>query len=281
MSEPDKNWYDRAELRPVTFRRGDRGDGVEKLQGALRAVDSSLAPDGIYGPAVERAVRKLQRAHDLVADGIAGPKVFSALEDMDLTRLLGQSDIARAAKRLGVSEAAVMAVNEVESRGSGFLDDGQPVILFERHWMYRLLKTAGTNPDPWQRKLPGIVNASPGGYRGGAAEHQRLKKAKGIEPGAAVQSASWGLFQIMGFHYALLEYPTPADMEQAARRSEGDQLDMFVAFIEADPAMHRALRDGDWAGFAESYNGPEYAKHNYHGRMADAYARHQDSEEVA
>ncbi|WP_328515044.1 N-acetylmuramidase domain-containing protein [Ralstonia pseudosolanacearum] len=32
------------------------------------------------------------------------------------------------------------AVNEVESRGSGFLPDGRPVILFERHVMYRQLQ---------------------------------------------------------------------------------------------------------------------------------------------
>lgn len=274
MSDLDKNWYDRVDARHLVLLRGDRNDAVLALQELLRAVEPSLNPDGIYGGATERAVRKLQRSHDLVPDGIAGPKVFDALADVDVTRLLGQSDIARAAERLGVDEASVMAVNEVESRGSGFLDDGQPVILFERHWMYRLLKTANINPTPWQAKYPGIVNSSTGGYRGGAIEHQRLEKAKTISAHAAVQSASWGLFQIMGFHYDLLGFDAPIDMEAAAHESEGAQLDMFVTFIAADPELHSALRNRNWAEFAEGYNGPAYAKHNYHGRMADAYARH-------
>jgi hypothetical protein len=64
-------------------------------------------------------------------------------------------------------------------------------------------------------------------------------------------------------------------MEAAASQSEGAQLDMFVAFIKDNPKMHQALIDRDWSTFARLYNGPAYAEHNYHGRMADAFRRHQ------
>ena len=39
-------------------------------------------------------------------------------------------------------------------------------------------------------------------YEGGMGEYERLKKALAIHEKAAACSASWGLFQIMGFNYA-------------------------------------------------------------------------------
>ena len=278
---PELNWYDHVLTRPKVLKRGDNNDAVMSLQQLLRAVDPSLVPDGDFGPATERAVRKLQRAHDLVVDGIVGPKTLAALEDMDVTKLLGQSDIERAAKALSTGVAEVMAVQEVESRGSGFLPDGRAVILFERHWMRRLLIQVGVNPDPWRARSPHIVNPNRGGYQGGAAEHDRLEQAKSIHAGAAIQSCSWGLFQIMGFHYKRLGFDSPAAMEAAASASEGAQLDMFVAFIKSDADLHAALKSRDWAAFARIYNGPAYAEHNYHGRMADAFNRHKHLNEAS
>ena len=46
---------------------------------------------------------------------------------------LDEDDIAEAAKKLDCEVAAVRAVVDVESRG-GFLADGRPKILFERHY---------------------------------------------------------------------------------------------------------------------------------------------------
>ena len=39
-------------------------------------------------------------------------------------------------------------------------------------------------------------------YKGDMGEYERLKKALAIHEKAAACSASWGLFQIMGFNYA-------------------------------------------------------------------------------
>ncbi|MDX5979603.1 N-acetylmuramidase domain-containing protein [Vreelandella alkaliphila] len=277
---PELNWYDRVLVRPKVLKLGDNNPAVLSLQRLLRAVDPSLKPDGDFGPATERAVRKFQKAHDIVADGIVGPKTLSALEGLDVTKLLGQSDIERAAKTLGTGVAEVMAVQEVESNGSGFLPDGRPVILFERHWMRRLLIQVGINPDPWRAKYPNLVNPNRGGYQGYEAEHDRLKAAKFIHSGSAIQSCSWGLFQIMGFHYERLGFDSPEAMEAAANESEGAQLDMFVAFIQGDTELHQALIARDWDAFAEIYNGSAYAEHNYHGRMADAFDRHQHVNKV-
>lgn len=45
-----------------------------------------------------------------------------------------------------------------------------------------------------------------------------------------------------------------------------------MAFIRNDAWMHQALRERNWSEFARRYNGPAYAEHGYHTRLARAYA---------
>ncbi|NPU67616.1 N-acetylmuramoyl-L-alanine amidase [Bradyrhizobium sp. 83012] len=62
------------EKRP-TLRRGARGDLVRQLQNDLK-----IDADGIFGAGTEAALREFQRQHDMVPDGIAGPKTWAALD---------------------------------------------------------------------------------------------------------------------------------------------------------------------------------------------------------
>ncbi|MDW0357800.1 N-acetylmuramidase family protein [Halomonas venusta] len=258
----------------MILRRGDTGKAVRKLQRSLGFTGDDV--DGVFGPATKRAVLAFQRRSNLVADGIAGPKTLEALSGNGAINIkrLSQEDIERIADRLKVEVAAVMAAYEVESNGLGFLNDGRAVILFERHVMRRNLDKIGRDADLLSKYLPDIINSTPGGYRGGAAEYDRLHLARQVDEASAISAASWGLFQIMGHHYATLGFDSPQAMEAAANDSEGAQLEMFAAFIEADPRLHRALKSLDWETFARIYNGPAYAKHNYHGRMSDAFKTH-------
>lgn len=178
------------------------------------------------------------------------------------------ADYQRAAASLGVDVATVRAVTEVEARGTGFLDSGEPVILFERHVFHRL--TSGL----YSARHPDISNATPGGYGPSSQQHARLQKAAALDREMALQSASWGLFQIMGFNHAAAGHPTLQGFINAMYRSEGDHLDAFVAFVRSEPAMHRALKARNWAEFARRYNGPAYAANRYDTRLAAAYARH-------
>ena len=59
---------------PSTVRIGARGDDVKTLQRELQ-----IAADGIFGPITERAVLEYQEDHDLIIDGIVGPKTWAAL----------------------------------------------------------------------------------------------------------------------------------------------------------------------------------------------------------
>ncbi|MNO80621.1 hypothetical protein D3C76_718330 [compost metagenome] len=125
------------------------------------------------------------------------------------------------------------------------------------------------------------MNAAPGGYATGpdartrqVGEHARLDKAAGIHRDAALESCSWGLFQVMGYHWSSLGFPDIQSFINAMYRSEGAQLDAFVKFIKDNPAMHAALKRKSWADFSRLYNGPGYAKHEYDTRLAAAYEKY-------
>lgn len=257
------------------MRKGDTGAAVRDLQHRLSAAGFVTEKDGWFGDATEAAVLAFQRRTGLVADGIAGPKTLATLETGSRpARLLGQVDIERAAEDLGVAVAAILAINEVESLGRGFLPDGRPVILFERHVMHRLLGEAGIDAAAIAEKYPNVVNPRRGGYAGGASEHARLATASGIDRACALQSASWGQYQIMGYHWQTCGYDSVEAFVEAMRAGEAAHLEAFVKFIAADPALHKALKGRKWAEFARLYNGPAYKDNLYDQRLARAYARH-------
>ncbi len=263
---------------------GSRGLAVRNLQAALRLDGFAIQVDGDFGDNTEAVVRAYQRKVGLVDDGVAGPKTQAALQGYDTSRYLKRKDLQQAAERLDVPLASVMAVNQVESRGEGFAANGRPVILFERHVMRRQLLAHGMDEfsvGALSAARPGLVNIQPGGYIGGTAEHQRLAQAQQIHVAAALESASWGLFQIMGYHWQRLGYQDAKHFADTMALSEAAQLDAFVTFIETDPALHKALKGKKWAEFAKRYNGPAYAKNLYDVKLARAYAQFAGEQEQA
>ena len=125
---------------------------------------------------------------------------------------------------MGCEVAAVLAVIDVESRG-GFLDDGRPKILFERHVFSR--ETKGK----FDRDHPDLSAGSVGGHKGGAAEYERLHRAMELDRDAALRSASWGAFQIMGYHHGSLDFETIGGFCDAMCDSEDAHLNAFVRFV--------------------------------------------------
>ena len=64
-----------AKAAPVeTLRKGSKGEGVKKMQAALR-----IKADGDFGPGTEAALKKWQARNGLIADGIAGPRTLAKL----------------------------------------------------------------------------------------------------------------------------------------------------------------------------------------------------------
>lgn len=178
---------------------------------------------------------------------------------------LTDADFERAATTLGCSVAAVRAVAQVESLGGGYLPDARPKILFERHWFHKL--TQGK----WSSANSHISWPKAGGYKGGAAEYGRLEEAIKLDRTAALKSASWGAFQVMGFNHKLVGYDDVESFVKAMVAGSGKQLDAFVAFIRSNK-LDDELKRLDWAGFARGYNGQNYRINKYDEKMARAYA---------
>ncbi|GAB3388196.1 N-acetylmuramidase family protein [Lysobacter fragariae] len=180
------------------------------------------------------------------------------------------TDFARAAAALRCSVAAIKAVDTVESAGAGFLPDGRPKILFEAHQFGAFTGQRFTTSHPrissrkWNRTLYA---------RTGAGEHDRLAEAAELDRMAALKSASWGRFQIMGFNYRLCGFDSVQAFVNAMYQGEGAQLDAFVAYVKARH-LDDELQRRDWPGFAHGYNGPRYAENRYDTKLASAYRRH-------
>lgn len=178
---------------------------------------------------------------------------------------------AYAAGLLGVRAAKVRAVVAVESRGRGFHPDSRrPIILYEPHIFSR--RTGGR----FDAAHPDLSYPAWGQLPYPASQGQRwaqLGAAMALDEAAALESASWGLFQIMGFHAGVCGFASVQAFARAMAVSEGGQLEAFVRFVCADAKLLAALRAGDWAGFARRYNGPGYAQHGYDQKLKVAFAQ--------
>lgn len=189
-----------------------------------------------------------------------------ALEFSGSAKRFDDKAIEAAAKKLGCAVAAVRAVIDVESRG-GFLPDGRPKILFERHYFSRLTK------GKHDAKHPEISSKKWGGYKGGAAEYDRIHRAIALDRNAALQSASWGAFQIMGANFKIAGFRNVEDFVTAMVAGEPEQLDVFVGFVQ-NTHLDDELRRLDWVGLARGYNGPAYRANKYDEKLAASYRYH-------
>lgn len=182
------------------------------------------------------------------------------------TPLSGQG-FADAVTGLGVGAAELWAVMSVETSGCGFLPDKRPKILFERHLFSRL--TGGQ----FDVDDPDVSDPTPGGYgRSGTHQYDRLAVALALDHKAALQSASWGLGQVLGQNFKAVGFDDVEPLIQAMVDSEDDQLKAMASFITST-GMRQPLAAHDWQGFARRYNGPNFAANNYDGLLADAFHR--------
>jgi hypothetical protein len=181
---------------------------------------------------------------------------------------ISAAGLKTAGDAVGVGAAEIWTIMAVETSGCGFLADRRPKILFERHIFSRLTQRRfdATHPD--------ISDPTAGGYgAGGAHQYDRLAVAIGLDRNAALQSASWGLGQIMGENHTAAGFPSVDAMVDAMVDSEDNQLGAMAKFLTAGNAAAR-LRQHDWTGFARIYNGPNFAINEYDKKLADHFTRY-------
>jgi hypothetical protein len=181
---------------------------------------------------------------------------------------LSPGGLDEASQAAAVSSPEIWSVLAVETSGCGFLPDRRPKLLFERHIFHRLTRGQFDTEDP------DVSQPTPGGYgRAGAHQYDRLVAAVKLDRDAALQSASWGLGQIMGMNFQTAGFDTVQAMVEAMVESEDRQLLASAKFIKRH-GMAEALKDHDWKAFARSYNGPDYAAHNYDGLLEHFFQRY-------
>jgi len=161
-------------------------------------------------------------------------------------------------------------VNEVESSGAGFIVD-RPKILFEGHVFWKELKKQNIDPKDFKNDHPNIVYSkwTHRHYLGGELEYLRLEEASSINQEAALKSASWGAFQIMGFNAESIGFSSVDSFVKSMNLHEREHLKAVVAFLEENNLIGK-LRAKNWRAFARGYNGPGYEKNNYHIRLERA-----------
>ena len=179
---------------------------------------------------------------------------------------LSSAGLTQTSSVLGVQSPEVWTVLAVETSGCGFLPDRRPVIRYERHIFHRL--TNGQYDDG------NISDPTPGGYgSGGAHQYDRLNQAIALDRAAALQSASWGLGQIMGENCRLAGFADVESMVAAMVNSEDQQLSAIAAFL-LSTKLGAALQTHDWKTFARGYNGPNYAINHYDERLNAEYLKY-------
>jgi len=255
---------------------GSTGEVVEGLQRALNEkMGLRLTADGVLGRITQSSLEAFQAKNGIAEKGdkgaYYGAKTQALLQPYIESRFIQIADLADAAKQLSCELAMVRAITKVEAKEFGFFKGGFPVILFERHKFYKYLsESRGLVFAQKQAALRGdICNPSQGGYLGNEAEIKRLEAAIAIDERAALMSASWGLFQLMGFNFRLCGYQNVESMVEQMKASEDYQLQAFINFVKNQPALLNAIREKNFLRTAELYNGAGQV--GYDKRLKDAY----------
>ena len=152
-----------------------------------------------------------------------------------------------------MSVAVVKAVQAVETGGhGGFVAPGRPMILFEGHIFWRELKKRGLDPERYVAGNENILYPKweKGHYYGGMKEYERLEKAREIHKEAADASTSWGMFQVMGFNYAMCGYGSVEEMVKDMCVGEDKQLEAPIWSRKTGSGLPGGIMDPDMPGIS-------------------------------
>lgn len=269
------------------LKKGSKGEFVLLMQEMLQKLGYQIGTDGAFGPGTEKIVFEFQKQNNLKVDGIVGAKSWILMQDLVskikkpatpvttvINQFLSEQDFVDFAAKYKLEVAAIKAVHEVESAGRGFLN-GKIKILFEGHIFWKELAKRGVDPKKVLAGNEDVLHekyiARNPYYR--LDQHYRLNKAAKINAEAAYSSASYGLFQIMGFHFQALNFASAKAFVDFLSVNEANQLEVFGRFITAHNLV-KVLQEHNWAKFALGYNGGAYKTNKYDTKLATAYAKY-------
>lgn len=188
--------------------------------------------------------------------------------------VLTDQDFASAALATGLPIAAIKAVAKVEAPRGGFDAQGRPIILFEGQWFSHFTDGAYDHSHPtisypnWTKQF--YTSSNDG-------EMKRLDEAAQLEREAALKSASWGKFQIMGFNHVSAGFPDVQGFVNAMYAGEPEHLLAFLNYLANDRdgrgmvLLKAACADGNFTPFALFYNGAKQAANRYDTKLKAAF----------
>ena len=244
------------------IRNGSRGDKVKSFQKFL--IGMGFLPegeaDGIAGRKTLLAVKSYQASSGLVADGVAGPKTLSTARHDGWVYDNGPSEPqVDAANELGIPIEVIQTIEAVES-------GGRPAALrFEAHVFLR------KRPD-----LKGQIPFTPGprGYSITRSEtgQSAFEHAFELDPKAATESTSWGLYQVLGGHLISIYGSPQSGVDHFYADPLGVSYKLLISWFHDSPKAIAAARNKDWKKLARYYNGPGQVEH-YGAALEREYAR--------
>ncbi len=200
---------------------------------------------------------------------------------------LSAGGLQSAMDKLKIDPPTIWAMLHVETNGCGYSVSRRPKILYERHIF------SGLTHGQYDAAAPDVSNPDPGGYgASGDPQYARLGKAFNLDPAApddpsvptptrnaALESASWGLGQVLGSNYSDVGFDSAFHMVSAMAASEDLQLQAVVGFV-LHKGLDTALQNQKWADYALHYNGKNYAENQYDSKLNDAYTLYQDASKL-
>ena len=232
-------------------------------------------PDGVIDPAGRTFNSLVDDARKGTANAvIPGDPPLVTRPTCDGHTALTEADFQNAAAVLGngISVNLIKAFASVESGGrSGFGPANMPVIAFEGHIFRKYTQHKYDRAYPFL-SYPFLVNAGPqwkANNKTQAIAWRTLVDAYKLDQAAALMSASYGMFQVMGFNFAACGYKDVFEFVAALKLNAGQQLIAFCGFCRKNPALLRAMKSKDFAGMARNYNGSSYG--DYDRRIQKAF----------
>lgn len=205
-----------------------------------------------------------------------GPLAYAL--DKQVKRMTKQTidqAVAAAAIKHQIPYANLRAVVEVESNGVTYaLVNGkqEPLIRWEGHYFDARLTDAQRTEARRLKLASPKAQAIPNPRSQEDRWNKLLIPAININRQAAYESCSYGLGQVMGSHWKSFGYSDIMDLVDLARSGVGGQIELMLQYCVVNNLIDE-LQRGDFTGFARGYNGPNFAKFNYDGKMRDAAKR--------
>lgn len=235
-----------------------RGRSVQALSAFVRSnnlADELVRKDwpgfarGFNGPVeIDRYAASLALAYAIVPIR-RDPNAFVESLRGQGARTLSSAQWAAAAQRLGVDAPALQAIATVGSESTGIGPDGLPTIRFQPDAFSAL--TAGR----YDASQPQLSQAEASNADRALTHEQRwalLRQALALDPDAALQATSWGLYRVSGREFEAIGFDSSVAMVRDAAQSEERQLAQFELTVRAR-GLADELQRRDWPGFARGF----------------------------